>query len=564
MKDFIYQLKWLLARAKPVLPHLIFIIIVGSLLSLSSVYKALITKSLVDAAISSQNSELKRIMTILILIFVFETVVKIIKRYVSLYANNRLTNDLHKRLYNHVTNSEWLEQSKYHSVSLLSRITGDTSEITSMILSTIPSIVSSAVLLSASAYTLFKVEPTIAIAAVVLSPIFIITSKLFTRKLKYIYKEVNEQNVRYKSFMQESINNMMVVKTFCHEDENLQNIKKLQEERLKLTLKSTRVSVISKLILKIGTMLIYFLVLGYGVFQLSKGRWTYGTLTAMMQLSNSVQSPFSSLAKTAPGIISCFASLERILELESLPLEKDNSDIIIKDTNSYSIAFKNVNFEYKANNPILKNISFKIHSGEKVAFIGPSGEGKTTVIRMILSLIHNQTGSANFIYNDKIEPINRKHRHLISYIPQGNTLFSGSIRDNLLYGNTQASDEDIFRALKSACAYEFVNNLEDKLDTIIGEKGLGISEGQAQRIAIARAFLRKKPILILDEATSSLDAQTEVDILKSVNNLSHKPTCIIITHRPSALRICDRVYNLSNGILNIIEKDYLEDIALTL
>ena len=180
MKDFIYQLKWLFTRAKPVLPHLIFIIIVGSILSLSSVYKALITKSLVDAATSSQNSELKKIMLILILIFVFETIIKIIKKYVKLYANNKLTNDLHKRLYTHVTNSEWLEQSKYHSVSLLSRITVDTSAITNMILSTVPSIISAVVLLSASAYTLFKVEPTIAIIAVVLSPIFIIVSKLFT------------------------------------------------------------------------------------------------------------------------------------------------------------------------------------------------------------------------------------------------------------------------------------------------------------------------------------------------------------------------------------------------
>ena len=564
MKDFIYQLKWLFTRAKPVLPHLILIIIVGSVLSLSSVYKALITKSLVDAATSSQNSELKKIMLILILIFVFETIIKIIKKYVKLYANNKLTNDLHKRLYTHVTNSEWLEQSKYHSVSLLSRITVDTSAITNMILSTVPSIISAVVLLSASAYTLFKVEPTIAIIAVVLSPIFIIVSKLFTRKLKHIYKEINEQNVKYKSFMQETINNIIVVKTFCHEDENLKNLETLQKEKLDLALKSTRVSVVSKLILKIGTALIYFLVLGYGIFQLSKGKWTYGTLTAMLQLSNSVQSPFSSLAKTAPGIIECFASLERILEIESLSLEENNKNIVIEDNNSYSIVFKNVDFEYKENNPILKNISFNINPGEKVAFIGPSGEGKTTLIRMILSLIHNQSGSASFINNTKIEPINRKHRNLISYIPQGNTLFSGSIRDNLIYGNTQASDQEIFEALKAACAYDFVNSLEDKLDTIIGEKGLGISEGQAQRIAIARAFLRKKPILILDEATSALDSQTEVDILKSVNTLSHNPTCIIITHRPSALRICDRIFNLSKGHLNTVEKYYLEEVALTL
>lgn len=561
MKNLINQLKWLFSCSKPVLPHLTFIIITGALRSLSSVYIALITKSLVDAAIASQSNEIKRLMLLLLLVFLLDTIAKTLKKFVYTYANHKLSNSLHKKLHTHVTNSEWLSHSKYHSINLLSRITNDTKIITDMILSTIPNIISASVLLLASAYTLFNVAPTIAIVAVILSPAFIIVSKLFTRKLKHIYNEANEQNVKYRSFIQESINNMMIIKTFCYEDNNLANIEKLQNEKLQLALKSTRVSVFSKLILTFGTMFIYFLVLGYGILKLSKGEWSYGTLTAMIQLSNKVQSPFSSLAKTAPSIIGCFAALDRILEIESLPLEKD-SDSIIDDKNKYCIEFKNVNFEYKKSNPVLNNVSFKIDQGEKVAFIGPSGEGKTTIIRIILSLIHSQSGTASFISQDKIEPINKKHRNLISYIPQGNTLFSGTIRDNLLYGNPQASDAEINIALKSACAYDFVNSLENKLDTIIGEKGLGISEGQAQRIAIARAFLRKKPILILDEATSALDPQTEVDILNAIDNLDHNPTCIIITHRPSALKICDSIFNLSKGNISTVQKDCLTDVAL--
>lgn len=565
MKNLLYQVKWLLTHTKPVIPHTIAITIIGSLISLASVYKALITKNLVDAAISNHSNQIKQQMVLLILAYIFTISINIIRKYIYLYANNKLTNSLHKSLYTHIINSEWLEQSKYHSISLLSRITGDTGEITGIILNTIPSVVSAIVLLCASAYTLFKVEPSIAIFAVVLSPIFIIISKLFTRKLKNIYKEQNEQNVKYRSFIQESLNNMMIVKTFCHEEENLKNIEEFQNERLKLALKYTRVNVFSKLILKVGTLFIYFAVLGYGVHNLSKGIWTYGTLTAMLQLSSSVQSPFSKLSKNAPSFISCFASLERILELEELTLENSYECINANEFSSdYTIEFKDVNFEYKKDNPVLKNISFNISPGEKVAFIGPSGEGKTTIIKIILALIHNKNGTACFKHDDKIEHINKNHRHLISYIPQGNTLFSGTIKENLLYGNPNASIEEINIALKQACAYNFVYELKDKLDTSIGEKGLGLSEGQAQRLAIARSFLRKKPILILDEATSALDPKTEIDILRSINNLDHKPTCIIITHRSSALKICDTIFNLSDGSITNVKKEYLDEVALSI
>lgn len=565
MKKLIYQLKWILLQAKPVIPHAIAITVIASIVSLISVYKALITKNLIDASIAMQSIQIKHHMILLILAYAFTISINIVKKYISLYANEKLTHNLHNRLYTHITNSEWLEQSKYHSVSLLSRVTGDTSAITGLILSTIPSVISAVVLLTASAYTLFKVEPNITIFILLLSPSLIIVSKLFTRKLKNIQKQQNEQNVKYKAFMQESLNNIMVVKTFCHEDENLKNIKNLQKERLNLALKYTRISTLSKLILKVGGLFIYFIILGYGVNNLSKGIWTYGTLSAMLQLSGNVQSPFSKLSKNAPSFITCFASLERILEIEELTLENSDENIQTNNlNNNYSIEFRNVNFEYKKDNPILKDISFDINPGEKVAFIGPSGEGKTTIIRMILSLIHNQSGSAYFKHNNKIEPINKNHRNLISYIPQGNTLFSGTIKENLLYGNPNASIDEINTALKQACAYDFVYELKDKLDTTIGEKGLGISEGQAQRLAIARAFLRKKPILILDEATSALDPKTEVDILRAINDLEHKPTCIIITHRPSALKICDTIFNLSKGNINKVEKDYLEEVALSL
>ncbi|MEG0086910.1 MAG: ABC transporter ATP-binding protein [Niameybacter sp.] len=202
---------------------------------------------------------------------------------------------------------------------------------------------------------------------------------------------------------------------------------------------------------------------------------------------------------------------------------------------------------------ILNHVSCSIAPGEIIGLVGPSGGGKTTLIRLLLALAQPQEGSVTLHTNHQNEEVNALHRELISYVPQGNTLFSGSIKENLCYGNLNATDKEIEQAANGACAWDFISALEAGLETSLGEKGLGISEGQAQRLAIARAFLRQKPILILDEATSALDPETEVKVLHAIKTLSHKPTCLIITHRPSALSICDRVLRLESQKLTPIE-----------
>jgi len=252
-----------------------------------------------------------------------------------------------------------------------------------------------------------------------------------------------------------------------------------------------------------------------------------------------------------------------LIELENMALETPNDETIkngisltpytenyyteITSNLNNKIYFKNVDFSYISNSTILKDISLSINHGETIAFIGPSGEGKTTLIRLLLCLIYPSKG--NIYINEEI--LNTNHRNLISYVPQGNTLFSGSILENLKFGNPEATNNQILESLNMSSSLDFVNSLPNKLNTLIGERGIGLSEGQAQRLAIARAFLRKRPILILDEATSSLDSNTELTILNQVKNLIPKPICIIITHRPSALSICDKIYKLENATLTL-------------
>lgn len=558
IKDFIFKVKWLYFNIKPILFKLIFIIIVGSLLSIISVYKSMVYKSLVDSAVNSQVNIVSKWFILLLGITIFQIILKRTSSLTSNYATNTLLNSMQNKLYKHITYSEWLEQNKYHSMGLISRVTDDVSQVVGLIMSTIPSIISTCVLLVTAFFTLFNIESSLAIVIVLISPVVVLIGKIFKRKMKAMYLEMQELGVTYKAFMQESLNNTLVVKTFCYEEENIKKLNKLQQQRLQLSMKRARLGAFSKIILSIGSNFIYFLVLGYGMINLSSGKWSFGTLTALLTLSNNIKNPFASLAKSTPSLIASFASLDRILELENLNLEVSNNKISVVNNeiamdicDSHSIVFDNVSFEYKKDKTVLNDVSFKIDCGEKVAFIGPSGEGKTTIIKLILSLIHPQRGNIYIYNNDLKHTLTKDHRELISYVPQGNTLFSGSIKENLLYGNYRASDEEIDEALKMACAYDFVYELENKIDTLIGEKGLGISEGQAQRIAIARAFLRKRPVLILDEATASLDPDTELRVLNSVCDLDYNPTCIIITHRPSALDICDKIFKLNSGSLNI-------------
>ena len=578
-KDLWIKIKWMGSYAKPAIPFLIFSIVVNVIFALIGIYNVTVSKSLIDSAISGDSEGTIRWLIVMLVITLISMLSSPITSFMSTHSSTKLTQNIQRKIYQHIQCSDWLEQSKFHSVSLLTRVTSDVSNISSAILGTIPSLVSLTVTLFGSFYTLISWAPSIAFAAVFIGPFLILVGKYFSSKLKDLYKEAQEEDVKYRSFMQESIQNIMIVKTFCMEKVNMHRLIEIQNNKYKIAMRNTRLSTMTSMSMGFCSSLAYFTIFTWGVLNIAKGISTYGTFTGMLQLYSKVQAPFSSLASMIPGLISTIAAAERLMEIEAIPVEKmadekelDNitsleialdsiSNKVSSNFNKPNIVFDNVSFAYKANNNILNNINLTIESGETIAFVGPSGEGKTTIIRLILSLINPTEGNVLLSEGNLVKEINRNYRELISYVPQGNTLFSGSIRDNLKYGNPNASDDEIKAALSNACALDFVNELEDDLDTMIGEKGVGISEGQAQRIAIARSFLRERPILILDEATSALDPETEVNVLKAVRALPTKPTCIIITHRPSALNICNRIIKLEKGNLREVSRESILEVA---
>ncbi|AWI06374.1 ABC transporter ATP-binding protein [Clostridium drakei] len=560
MKDLWLKTKWLILQGKPFIHYLLFIIVFGSLSSLICVYRALITKKLIDAATLSQFHNLFRILAVFAITIILDIGLRAAVAVITSKCSIKISNSIQKKLYNQLMQTKWMEFCKYHSGDILTRMTSDVDAITNMIITTIPNIISLSVLLIGSFITLLMLDPFLAVAFIVISPSTILLSRIYSSKLKKIYLKYQALESKYRSFLNESFQNMLIIKTFCLDDKNINIVKEIQKDRIHLTVSRTKMSVLTNVALSSGYWISYFLIFCFNASKLSQGITTFGTLTALLQLVGNIQGPFYGLASSLPQVIAAIASTERIMELESLGI--DHKDLMVTDIKTAGVIFQNVDFSYKEDKMVLSNASVNINPGEIIALVGSSGKGKTTFIHLLLSLIYPEKGHIYIKNNLNIIEVSAGTRKFMSYVPQGNTLFSGTIAENLRLGNPYATDEELKHAAKAACAWEFIKNSSNGLYTILGERGTGLSEGQAQRIAIARALLHKTPILILDEATSALDSETEINVLETIKNLEPTPTCIIITHRNTALKICDKVFKLEDK--HFIEQSSLnhKDVAV--
>lgn len=460
-----------------------------------------------------------------------------VRNILGIKAQNRMQ----QRMLDRILRSEWHGREKRHSGDVLNRLEFDVNNVVGFLTETIPNTISVIALFAGSFFYLFSMDPLLAALIVVMLPLFIMTSKIYVGHMRKLTREVRNSDSRVQSVLQETIQHRMLIKTMEKDEAMVDKLEGMQSELRHNVVRRTRFSVLSNLILNFGFALGYLVAFLWSALRMSAGTLTFGGMTAFLQLVAKIQGPARNLTKLVPAFVSVFTAAERLMELEENPLEEQGEPIDMGDREGgVGIRISDVSYAYDdADGRVIDHLSFDFRPNTCTAILGETGAGKTTLIRLILALMRPTDGHV-YIYNrEKQADMSPRMRCNIVYVPQGNTLLSGTIRDNLRMGQLDATDQEMMQALQTACA-GFVSGLPHGLDTSCSEAGGGLSEGQAQRIAIARALLRTGSVMIFDEATSALDPDTERQLLANLLK-DHRHTIIFITHRPAVVDYCDQV-----------------------
>ena len=460
-----------------------------------------------------------------------------VKNILGIRAQNRMQQQLLARL----LRSEWRGREAMHSGDILSRLEQDVRQVVTFLTETMPSTLSTVAMFCGAFVYLLQMDTWLAIVTVGILPLFLIVSRIYILYMRRFTRKVRDCDSQVQSLLTETMQHRMLVKTMEADSLMLTRLETIQSELRRWVRRRTAFSVASNFFLNVGFSLGYLIAFLWGALRLSQGTITFGAMTAFLQLVYRIQGPARELTRLVPAFVSVFTATERLMELEETPEELQGEPRMLPGP--CGIRFHDVTFNYGApgQQPTIEHASYDFPPGSCTAIMGETGAGKTTLIRLLLALVKPQEGEIT-ISGASPQPLTPLHRCNFVYVPQGNTLFSGTLRENLQVGRPTATDAEMMEALRMACA-DFALELPDGLNARFSEQGGGLSEGQAQRIAIARSLLRPGSIMLLDEATSALDADTERQVLK--NLLSKKDrTVIFVTHRPAVVEYCDQVINI--------------------
>lgn len=457
----------------------------------------------------------------------------------------KVKNEMQHMTYGRILRAGWEALEPYRSGDLLNRLNSDVNVVSDGIINLVPGALSTLVRFGGAFVIMLWFDPVMACIALAGVPVTLLMSRQLMKRMRQHNLQMKELTGEVMSFQEDSFRNLTSIKAFSITEQFVDEMGRLQGTYADAFLSFNGFKIGMSSLLALVSTLVSGCCFGWGVYQLWTGAITFGSLTMFLQLASTLRAAFSSMVGLVQQTVGLTTSAGRIMAVEELPAEDADIPESLTRERDLAIRLKDVSFEYQNGDVVLDPFEFSVDPGNLVAITGPSGEGKTTLLRLLLGLVSPGGGEAWLEGKEGAYPINAGSRCVFAYVPQGNSVFSGTVAENLRLVRPDATDRELEEALEAACALDFVKQFPDGLDHPLGAGGRGISEGQAQRLAIARALLRRAPILLLDEATSALDVATEQKILENLRGWVR--TCILVTHRPASADICDRAYEICHG-----------------
>ncbi len=563
LKEIGRETRWIYYHTRAYRNAVLAYVLLGLLSTGLSMVSALASKELVNSIVllGAEGYGGKRIAAIGFVVVFLAAIGILLNAYINRYSakiNLRVSNELRAEVFDTFLRTDWESLQQYHSGDLLTRVNTDVTNVANSVLGWIPTLIIKLAQFIASLVVILCFDPTMAVFALITAPLTLIAAKPFVSKMRVLSKEMRTVNSEMTAFHEEALQNVQSIKAFNLVDPFTDRLKRVQSRYYDTALRFNRFSVVNSSLLSAVGLLVSYLCLGWGAYRLWRGNIDFGTMVLFIQLAGYLAAALSALIKLVPSAIECTVSAQRIMTIFDLPQEKFEglAEVEALKKEKFSLCLDKLRFSYQNRSLVLDALELSVSPGEMIAIVGPSGSGKTTLFRILLALLHPSEGTAELVSGALHVPLSPATRSLFSYVPQDNVIFSGTIADTLRLVRPSATDEELYAALKVACADTFVRALPQGIYSTLQERGSSLSVGQNQRLAIARAVLADAPILLLDEVTSALDMETEEKVLKNIAALPNK-TCILTTHRPSVLSLCDRVYRIRDAQLTQLSKDEL-------
>ena len=574
LQEMWIQTKWIYQYVRRYWLVMIFYTLLGMVTTVVSLISSLISRDMVDIITGHQTGMLLQTFCMMIGLGVGNTLLSKVSDYASSYLSMKVDAEIKSDIFAKILVTDWESLTNYHTGDLLTRWGSDASNISGGVLSFVPNMVIFVFRFVSAFAMVVYYDASFAIFAFLGMPVSLILSKTLMNRMVNNNKKSAAMSAKMSGFNQETFSNIQTIKAFDLIHLYVEKLKTFQKEFISMRLGFQRIAMGTSLLLTFVGMLVSYAAYGWGIYRVWSGVISYGTMTMFLSLSGTLTGALHNLTSLIPTAISLTTSAGRLMDIVEMPREdyshNDEVEAFWQQYRSQGIGLEmhEVDYAYQTGNQVFRQASLEAYPHEIIALVGPSGEGKTTMIRVMLSLMQSQGGEALLTGGGKAEngvsekiPLSPSTRKLFSYVPQGNTMFSGTIAENMRNVKQDATDEEIIDALKLSCAWDFVEKLPDGINSEIKERGGGFSEGQAQRLSIARALLRKSPILLLDEATSALDVATERKVLKNIMYDNYPRTCVVTTHRPTVLEACTRVYAIRDKKCVVLNEDEINEMV---